>query len=164
MIIIIQAQVYIRDLILFLTVVSPQDGTVLEYIRGYIETRSEGAGGSMMMILFLLYLDEIKISLFPPIISNIERNPVLVIPGQDVTVTAKIKDPDGTVADAKLYWRKNSTTNVEVAMTSVNDSTYQAIIPSQPDSCVVDYFITASDNQGNNAIAPQIPQETDIFI
>ena len=144
------ASIYTRSNIIFNSV-SPQDGTVLEYIRGYIETRSEGAGGAAINPM---YLDEIKISLFPPIISNIERNPVLVIPGQDVTVTAKIKDPDGTVADAKLYWRKNSTTNEEVAMTSVNDSTYQAIIPSQPDSCVVDYFITASDNQGNNAIAP----------
>ena len=109
---------------------------------------------NMMMIIMPVDSTDIKISLFPPVISNIVRNPVLVTPGQDVTVTAKIKDPDGTVADAKLYWRKNSTTNVEVAMTSLNDSTFQAIIPSQPDSCVVDYFLTASDNQGNNAIAP----------
>ena len=39
-------------------------------------------------------------------------------------------------------------------MTSTSDTTYQAIIPSQPDSCVVDFFLTATDNQGNTATTP----------
>ena len=73
---------------------------------------------------------------------------------KNVTVTAIISDPDGTVASAKLYWRKNSGTNEEVAMINISDSTYQAIIPSQPDSCVVDYFLTATDNQDHLAITP----------
>ena len=131
----------------------PQAGTVLEYIRGYIQNRDNLAQG-YAHIITPMYPGDVKISSFPPIITNISRDPVIVAPGQDVTVTAKVMDPDGTVAEAKLYWRKNSGVNVEVAMTSVNDSTYQAIIPSQPDSCVIDYFLTASDNQGNNAIAP----------
>ncbi len=132
----------------------PQPGTRLEYVRGYIQNRINFGGVNMMMIIMPVDSTDIKVAQFPPVISNIVRNPVIVSPGQDVTVTAKIKDPDGTVADTKLYWRKNYTTNVEVVMTSVNDSTYQAIIPSQPDSCVVDYFLTASDNQGNTATTP----------
>ncbi len=138
----------------FLNRTPPQAGTVMEYVRGYIQNRINFGGVNMMMIIMPVDSSDIKISLFPPVISNIVRDPVLVTPGQDVTVSAKIKDPDGTVADAKLYWRKNSGVNVEVAMTSVDDSTYQAIIPSQTDSCVIDYFLTASDNQGNNSIAP----------
>jgi hypothetical protein len=129
----------------------PPDGTVLEYIRGYVETRAEGSGGATINPM---YLDEIKISLLPPSITNVLRNPSNVAQGQDVTITAKIKDPDGTVTNAKLYWRKNSGANVEVAMTNINDSTYQAIIPSQTDSCLIDYFLTAEDNQGNVSKTP----------
>ena len=138
----------------FLNRTPPQSGTVMEYVRGYIQNRKNFGGVSMMMIIMPVDSSDVKVSLFPPVISNIVRDPILVTPGQNVTVTAKIKDPDGTVADAKLYWRKNSDANIEVAMTNLNDSTYQAIIPSQPDSCVVDFFITARDNQGNNAITP----------
>ena len=132
----------------------PQPGTRLEYVRGYIQNRINFGGLTNMMIIMPVDSTDIKVAQFPPLITNIVRDPILVAPGQDVTVTAKIKDVDGTVADAKLYWRKNSTTNVEVAMTSVNDSTYQAIIPSQTDSCVVDYFLTATDNQGNTSTTP----------
>lgn len=60
----------------------------------------------MMMIVMPVDSSDLKIAQFPPLISNIVRDPVLVTPGTNVTVTAKIKDPDGTVADAKLYWRK----------------------------------------------------------
>ena len=129
----------------------PADNTVLEYIRGYIETRAVSSGG---VVIDPMYLDEIKIAAFPPSITEITRNPVLVTPGQDVTVTAKITDIDGTVDTAKLYWRKNSGLNVEVAMTSTSDTTYQAIIPSQPDSCIIDFFLQATDDQGNTATTP----------
>lgn len=132
----------------------PQPGTRLEYVRGYIQNRKNFVGVAMMMIIMPVDSTDLKIAQFPPQITDIVRDPVLVGSGQDVTVTANIKDADGTVADAKLYWRKNSGANNEVAMTNVNDSTYQAIIPSQPDSCVVDYFLTAIDNQGNTASTP----------
>ncbi len=132
----------------------PQPGTRLEYVRGYIQNRINFGGLTNMMIIMPVDSTDFKVAQFPPLITNIVRNPILVAPGQDVTVTAKIKDVDGTVADAKLYWRKNSLSNVEVAMTTVNDSTYQAIIPSQTDSCVVDYFLTAIDNQGNTSTTP----------
>jgi predicted extracellular nuclease len=39
-------------------------------------------------------------------------------------------------------------------MTNLTDSTFQAVIPSQTDSCVVDYFIQAIDNQGNVSNTP----------
>lgn len=132
----------------------PQPGTQLEYVRGYIQNRINFGGVTNMMIIMPVDSSDVKVAQFPPAITNIVRDPVLVVPGQTVTVTAKIKDPDGTVANAKLFWRKNSTTNNEISMTSVNDSTYQAIIPSQPDSCVVDFFLQATDNQNNVATTP----------
>ncbi len=132
----------------------PQAGTVLNYVRGYIQNRTNAGGQQNLFLIMPVYPEDIEIAQFPPLISNIVRDPVLVQPGQNVTVTAKIKDPDGTVANAKLFWRKNSGVNNEVAMTSINDSTYQAIIPSQPDSCVVDFFLQATDNQNNVATTP----------
>ena len=129
----------------------PADNTVLEYIRGYIETRSEDAGGASINPM---YLDEIKAAQFPPSITEITRNPVIVPYNQSVTVSAKIKDPDGSVVNAKLYWRKNSETNNEVVMTATSDSTFEAVIPAQSDSCLVDYFITSEDNVGNKSVTP----------
>jgi hypothetical protein len=130
---------------------APADGTVLEYIRGYIETRSGGSGGVTINPAFT---NDVKIAQFPPTITEIARNPVIVSPGQEVSVTAKIKDRDGTILSARLYWRKDSGSNVEVAMTNLTDSTFQAAIPSQTDSCIVDYFIQATDNQGNVSNTP----------
>jgi len=130
---------------------APADGTVLEYIRGYIETRSTGSGGITINPSFT---NDVKISLYPPVISNIVRNPIFVAPGQDVTVTAKIKDPDGTVANANLYWRKNNGINEMLPMTNISDTTYQAVIPAQPDSCIIDYYLTAQDNQSNVSTNP----------
>ena len=67
--------------------------------------------------------------------------PVLVTPGKTVTVTSKIIDVDGSVVNAKLYWRKDSGVNNEVDMTASSDTTYEAVIPSQPDSCVSYNFV-----------------------
>jgi hypothetical protein len=130
---------------------APADGSVLEYIRGYIETRSGGSGGITINPSFT---NDIKIAQFPPSVTEIIRDPVIVSPGQQVSVTAKIIDRDGTVANAKLFYRKDLGENVEVAMTNLTDSTYHAVIPSQTDSCIVDYFIQATDNQGNTANTP----------
>jgi DNA/RNA endonuclease YhcR with UshA esterase domain len=144
------ASIYTRSNNIYGTI-PPADNTILEYIRGYIEIRSEGAGGATINPM---YLDDIKVSLFPPSITNITRDHITVPFGQNVTISANIKDPDGTVVNAKLYWRKNSGLNNEVSMSNTSDSTYQAIIPAQNDSCLVDYFITAEDNQANVSRTP----------
>jgi len=138
----------------FLGRTPPQAGTVLEYVRGYIQNRKNFGGLSMMMIIMPVDSSDIKIAQFPPLITSITRNPVAVAPGQNVTVTANVADPDGTVASAKLFYRKNSGQNVEVTMTNTTGSTFEAVIPSQPDSCIVDYFLQAVDNQGNLATTP----------
>jgi len=132
----------------------PQAGTVLEYVRGYIQNRTNAGGQQNLFIIMPVDSADVKVSLFPPVISNITRNPIFVAPGQDVTVTAKIKDPDGTVANANLYWRKNNGINEMLPMTNISDTTYQAVIPAQPDSCIIDYYLTAQDNQSNVSTNP----------
>ena len=144
------ASIYTRSNYIY-SATPPNDGTVLDYVRGYIEMRSEDAGG---ISICPMYVDEIKAAQFPPTITDITRDPVLVTPGQIVTISSKIIDADGSVVNAKLYWRKDSGVNNEVDMTATSDTTYEAVIPSQPDSCVVDFFITSEDDQGNIAVIP----------
>ncbi len=132
--------------------VAPADGTVLEYIRGYIETRSAGSGGITINPSFT---NDVKIAQFPPSITEISRNPVIVSPGSRSYCYCKDKRPSMVqlivqIVLQKRFWFEN----VEVAMTNLTDSTFQATIPSQTDSCVIDYFIQAIDNQGNVSNTP----------
>lgn len=130
---------------------APNDGTVLEYIKGYIETRSPSSNG---ITLNPGYRDDMKIQSFPPVITGVVRDPGIVGYGNAVTVTAQISDQDGTVASASLFYRKNMGANIELAMTNTGGTNYQAVIPAQGDSCTMDYFIKAVDNDNNIAITP----------
>lgn len=132
----------------------PQAGTVLEYVRGYIQNRTNSGGQQNLFIIMPVYPEDVQISEVPPTISNITRNPDIVNYGQQVTVSAQIEDPDGTVADAKLLYRVNSGTRQEVTMTNSGGNSYVATIPAQNDSAVVDFFIRSEDNQGNVSTNP----------
>jgi len=131
--------------------VPPTDGSILNYIRGYIETRSSGSGG---ITLNPAYPDDIEVGTFPPVISNITRDIVEVGYGQPVTVSSFIKDVDGSVVSAKLKYRVNGSSIQEIDMTNVSDSTFIGVIPAQNDSSIVDYFIWAIDNENNESQNP----------
>lgn len=129
----------------------PNDGSALEYIRGVIQTRTDG------FYITPLYPGDIKISATPPSITNIRRDNPAVAPNQSVSVTAKIIDFDGFVTNAKLYYRVNQTQNYILNMTKgVTDTTiYTGVIPGiNADSALVDYYIVATDNSGRSAVNP----------
>jgi Secretion system C-terminal sorting domain len=130
---------------------APNDGTVLNYIRGYLETRSTGSGG---ITLNPGYRDDFEVAAFPPAITNVLRNPVIVNYGQSVNITADISDQDGTVDTVKLIWRKNGGAYNFTNMTLGTPPSYSAIIPAQSDSSFIDFFIWAKDNDGNVATNP----------
>jgi len=137
---------------------APPDGTVLEYIKGYIETRSVSSGG---ITLNPGWRDDMKILQYSPAISNINRNPVLVGYGDPVTVSAVITDQDGTITSAKLFYRKNMTTYNELAMNNVSGDTWQAVIPAQNDSSFIDFYVWAQDDDNNTTTYP--PDEEDRY-
>ncbi|MDZ7261493.1 MAG: hypothetical protein ONB05_05240, partial [candidate division KSB1 bacterium] len=115
----------------------PANGTRIN-LTGYI--RSAPGGGQF-------YIGprssaDIEVLIIPPVISNITRSPVAPTSVQNVAVTAKIKDPDGTVATATIYYSINNGPFQEVAMTSP-DSIYTGTIPAQADGGFVKYFITS---------------------
>ncbi|MCG6960716.1 hypothetical protein LJE82_12575, partial [bacterium BMS3Abin03] len=129
---------------------APADGTVLDYIKGYIETRTDANG----VTLNPGFRDDMKVKLYSPSVSNIVRSPVKVTYGQDVTITAQITDQDGTIDTAKLYYRVNNGTNNALLMINSEGNTWQAIIPGLSDSSVVDFFVYAVDNDNNKIMYP----------
>lgn len=131
--------------------VAPNDGTVLDYIKGYIETRSSGSGGVTINPGFR---DDMKIQQYAPAVSNLTRNPEIVGYGDPVTISAQITDQDGTIDTAKLYYRINNGNNVGLTMTNTTGDTWEAIIPAQNDSVVVDFFVFAKDNDNNKTLYP----------
>ncbi|MCU0405575.1 MAG: T9SS type A sorting domain-containing protein [Ignavibacteriaceae bacterium] len=132
----------------------PPTGSTLEYVRGYIQNRSNVGGNQYINIIMPAYPEDVKILTFAPAISNITRNPVEVGYGVPVTVSAEISDQDGTITSAQLFYRKNLGTNNELAMTNTTGNTWQAVIPGQNDSCIVDFFVRAVDNNNNVSIFP----------
>jgi hypothetical protein len=129
---------------------APPDNSVLEYVRGVIETRAEGSGGASINPM---WLSDYKVMALPPAITGVIRDPAIVGYNQQVTVSATIIDPDGSVADATLKYRINSNLYGSVTMSNSGD-TWSAVIPAQNDSTVVDYYIIAEDNLGNRSNSP----------
>jgi hypothetical protein len=132
----------------------PTPGTVLEYVVGYIQNRDNISGTTYANLINPAYPGDVKVSLYAPNISNLTRNPVLVGYGDPVTISAQISDQDGTIASAKLYYRKNMGTNNELTMTNTSGNEWQTVIPAQNDSSIVDFFIKAVDNDNNISIYP----------
>ena len=129
----------------------PQDGTVLEYIRGVINTRVSTHH------IVPMYPGDIGPAVqSPPIISSIRRDIVEVNSNQPVEISAKIKDMDGTVTEAKVLYSVNQGARNFVQMTfSALDSLYKGTIPGiASDSALVDFYIWAKDNQDLVSVTP----------
>ncbi len=129
----------------------PLDGSALTYIRGVIQTRTDG------YYITPLYPGDIQVGATPPSISSIRRDVAVVNPSQQVTVTSTIIDLDGRVVSAKIKYRfNNGATNEVVMVKSPSDSTlYSATIPGvSGDSSIVDYYIQAVDDSGKVSTNP----------
>jgi hypothetical protein len=133
----------------------PAPGTILAHVRGYIQTRNNVANtGGHANLIQPAYPGDMEVATFPPLISDILRNPGEVGFGEPVTVSANILDPDGTVTEAKLIYRKNIGTHSEILMTNTSGDTWDATIPAQNDSSIIDYFVRAVDDSGFVTLSP----------
>ncbi len=129
------------------TLPTPLAGTKIEYIRGFIETRTNLDNGWFM--IDPIYPDDIKFgSVLPPRVSQITRDIAVVGPQQSVNVQAKLIDTDGSIKEAWLVYRINFGTPDSVAMSplSAGDSIYTGTIPALGDTGVVDYYVRAVDD------------------
>jgi hypothetical protein len=130
---------------------APIDGTVINYIKGFLESRTDA------YYIIPVYPGDIDISLTPPSISSITRNIDLIQPNQPVEISARIIDLDGEVAEAKLFYKVDDGASTALNMTrSASDTTiYTATIPGvSSDSAVVSYYIWAKDNIDLSSINP----------
>ncbi len=129
----------------------PQDGTRINSIRGIITVYNNGYE------LLPIYPNDLTITLTPPTISRITRDPVQVNTNQPVTISAKVVGGSGSVIGVALHYQIGNQQRVTVPMTkSTSDTTiYSAVINSIPtDSTLVNYFITSNDNIGLTGYNP----------
>ncbi len=129
----------------------PLNGSYLEYLTGIVTTRTDG------YYIVPVYPGDIgPVLQSPPLVTDIKRDIVEVASNQPVEVSAKIKDLDGTVSEARVYYSVNSGARDSVQMTfSVVDSLYKGTIPGiTADSALVDFYIWAKDNQDLVSITP----------
>jgi hypothetical protein len=121
------------------------EGTQLNYIQGVIEEN-----GSYGYQINPLLPTDVDVAAAAPFISNIMRDPVVASSSDDVTISADIRDNDGSITSAKLYYSVglNNLTFTEVVMTKTTGNTYIADIPAQADGAYVNYWIKATDNNG----------------
>lgn len=142
----------------------PTPGTVLKYAVGYIQNRDNVPNTTYANLINPVYPGDVEVLLYAPNISNITRNPVLVGYGVPVTITAQISDADGSITSAKLNYRKNMTTYSEITMTNITGDTWQAVIPAQNDSCLIDYYIWAQDDDNNETVYPADPKNRFFYL
>jgi len=92
-----------------------------------------------------------------PSIANITQSPILPAPGQPVTVSARVTDPDGIFAVMLHYRIDPDPTVVVLRMTDdgrtgdarAGDRIYTAIVPAQGDGALVAWRIVATDLVSN---------------
>lgn len=91
-----------------------------------------------------------------PVISDAINEPAVPGPGEQVTVRARVVDPDG-IASVTLRYALNtpSSTPLSVAMARIGASdVFEAKIPGQAQATRVVFFITASDGGGRTGRYP----------
>lgn len=131
----------------------PLDGSIISYVRGIVTTRTTG------YYIVPVYPGDVgQTTSSPPIISSVRRNITLVGPNQPVEISSSIRDLDGSVSEAKLFFSRNGGSIDSVTMTrGISDTlTYKGTIPGFLDSSLVDFYIRAKDNQGNVATNPAL--------
>ncbi len=87
-------------------------------------------------------------SLQAPVVNNVLNRPLVVEATDAPTITADITDIDGTISSATLYVQINGGGFVGQPMTLGTPPSYSATISSQSLGTVVDYYVSAMDNDG----------------
>lgn len=142
--------------------VAPIVGTKFESISGIIMHSENGCTGSGGRGYELNPFDSThyKIGDTPPSITEVTRTPLVPSSMDNVTLSAKILDFNGTVDKQTLYYstdlNQDVTAFTSVAMTLKGGTTdeFEASIPAQADGQIVRYYITAEDNDGNLSYEP----------
>ncbi len=102
----------------------------------------------------------------PPVISDVDLDPVSPLPDTDVTVTVEVFDDNG-IDSVTLYWNVDGGEWTEVPCTAVTKVTgeYTCVIPGQAVDAVVGYYVSATDTDAETALDPEgAPTEFETFV
>lgn len=89
-----------------------------------------------------------------PTSQNLAHSPVVPAPGEPVTVSIDVTDPDG-VDTLTLHYRVESGAFSNTPMTRLgNSATWQGEIPGQSTGNVVQFYLTAADTLGATSFIP----------
>ena len=84
-----------------------------------------------------------------PAISSVFHSPSDPVAGDDLTVSATIVDPDGSIVDAELWYRiGGSGSYVSAAMTDGGGDLWQVSILDLAGNYLVEYYVSAEDDAG----------------
>lgn len=89
-----------------------------------------------------------------PLISDVEFLPSFPTPADDVDVSAVMIDPNGEIETAELTYRIDGGSWMTLPMTEGVNDEYSATISAQADGAVVDFYVYAADNDGEEAWNP----------
>lgn len=146
-----------------------QQGKAFQYIRGIItETNFQPPLYPRYEIVPLVQTDLGPVTASPPFASNFYFSPSAPAVGQQVTVGSTIRDLDGSVQNARLFYAVgiNSNTYDSIPMTAAGVDTFSAVIPGSAlvqNGDYIKYFVKATDNQGNFSITPDTSMSFNVF-
>jgi hypothetical protein len=130
----------------------PVDGSNITFIRGFVQTHSD-----LGIRIAPAYPGDILVGASAPTISNVRRDASEVFSAQAVGISSTIFDFDGSVEEAKVFYKVDDGSFMEILMTQdpVDTTKFTATIPGvTSDSSVVQYYIWSVDNEGNESTIP----------
>jgi hypothetical protein len=131
----------------------PIDGSNINFIRGYIQTHSDL--GARIAPAFWPF--DIEIGASAPDISEVRRDAAEIFSDQPVEITTSIIDFDGSVQQAKIFYKVDDGSPDSIAMMQdvVDTMKWSGTIPGiTSDSSLVEYYIQSIDNDGRVATNP----------
>ena len=83
-----------------------------------------------------------------PAVFDVLHSPVLPLAGQNITVSAQVRDPDGVLLANLRYRIDPSSSFVSIPMSHNGAGFYSARIPGQPNGAMIAFYIEALDTAG----------------
>ena len=140
----------------------PANGIPMDVV-GYIRDKSAGTSGARFMIApWSLGLPYIEALAFPPVISDIMRDPAVPSSSDAVLLTASIFD-SGSIDAASLNYSVDDGAYVEVPMSSPSPGIFSGTIPAQSENLLVKYYISATDDEDFSSISPGDTARSPLF-
>ena len=91
----------------------------------------------------------------PPCIAEVVHTPAFPTSSQPVTVTALVDD-NSAVVTVTLHYRSEMVSDyVTLPMTNSGSSLYTAVITAQDDGLYVEFYVTATDDEGAERLVPE---------